>query len=55
MSNIVDAVQIPSALLIEHILTLAAYNFQGVRTIEKLAGLPREKQLKCINLVIVKL
>lgn len=39
MSHIVDAVQVPGALLVEHVLTLAAYNFQGVRPIEELAGL----------------
>lgn len=43
MGYIVDAVQILGALLIEHILTLTAHNFQGIRAIEELAGLSTEK------------
>lgn len=39
MCNIVDAVQIAYALLIEHILTLAAYDLQWIRAIEELTGL----------------
>lgn len=49
MSHIIDAVQVSGSLLVEHVLALAAYDFEGIGAVEQLAGLSGKKQQVLLN------
>lgn len=51
MSHVVDAVQVPFAFLIKHVLPLGSHYFDGVRSKENFARGPRRRQRKYFGLV----
>lgn len=44
MGDVVDAVQVPFAFLVKHVLPLGSHYFDGVRSEEHFAGGPRNNE-----------
>lgn len=50
VGNVVDAVQVPVASLVKHVLPLGSHYFDGIRSKEDFAGGPRNNERKHFGL-----